>query len=86
MRGEVCWGQAINPMEMAMEALCHMQTRFYKDFPPSSPSRPTPMHFGFSSASPSDHTAVRSSSGRPLQRRKQTLNPQHDDHQKAGGE
>lgn len=26
--------QAINPLELAMEALKEIQTRFYKDFPP----------------------------------------------------
>lgn len=39
--------QAINSLELAMEALKEIQSRFYKDFPP----HPKEQNYGFATAS-----------------------------------
>ena len=48
IQSEFCWIlQAINPLELAMEALKEIQSRFYRDFPP----HPKEQVYGFATPS-----------------------------------
>ncbi len=55
MRTYMTYIQAINPMEMLMEALSYIQKRFYEDFPP----HPDEAKYGFVTCSTIKPTQVR---------------------------